>query len=85
MLESDLGHEDAMQIDLLPNLPPSGGYQKDLTANDVFSRYMFAYLLTDASAINVAKVLIDILTKHADLPTKLNNDKGTSFTSTISA
>ena len=25
--EWDLGPEDAMQIDLLPNLPPSGGYE----------------------------------------------------------
>ena len=34
----DLGPEDAMQIDLLPNLPPSGGYENVLTAIDVFSR-----------------------------------------------
>ena len=74
-----------MQIDLLPNLPPSGGYENVLTAIDVFSRYLFAYPLTDASAINVAKALIDILTKHAYLPTTLFTDKGTAFTSTIIA
>ena len=83
--EWDLGPEDAMQIDLLPNLPPSGGYENVLTAIDVFSRYLFAYPLTDASAINVAKALIDILTKHAYLPTTLITDKGTAFTSTIIA
>ena len=83
--EWDLGPEDAMQIDLLPNLPPSGGYEKVLTAIDVFSRYLFAYPLTDASAINVAKALIDIMTKHAYLPTTLITDKGTAFTSTIIA
>ena len=83
--EWDLGPEDAMQIDLLPNLPPSGGYENVLTAIDVFSRYLFAYPLTDASAINVAKVLIDIMTKHAYLPTTLITDKGTAFTSTIIA
>ena len=33
--EWDLGPEDAMQIDLLPNLPPSGGYENVLTAIDV--------------------------------------------------
>ena len=60
--EWDRGPEDAMQIDLLPNLPPSGGYENVLTAIDVFSRYLFAYPLTDASAINVAKALIDIMT-----------------------
>ena len=67
----DLGPEDAMQIDLLPKLPPSGGYENVLTAIDVFFRYMFAYPLPDASAINVAKVLIDINTKDSYLQTKV--------------
>ena len=83
--EWDLGPEDAMQIDLLPNLPPSGGFENVLTAIDIFSRYLFAYPLTDASVINVAKALIDIMTKHAYLPTTLITDKGTAFTSTIIA
>ena len=61
--ERDLGPEDAMQIDLLPNLPTSGGYQTIMTAIDVFSRYLFAYLLVEATASNTAKVLIDIMTK----------------------
>ena len=74
-----------MHIDLLPNLPPNGGHENVLTAFDVFSQYLFAYPLTDASAINVAKVLIDIMTKHAYLPTTLITDKGTAFTSTIFA
>ena len=72
-----------MQIDLLPNLPPSGGFENVLTAIDVFSRYLFAYTLTDASAINVAKALIDIMIKHSYLPTTFITDKGTEFTSTI--
>ena len=55
--EWDLGPEDAMQIDLLPNLPASGGYQTVMTAIDVFSRYLFAYPLTEATATNVAKVI----------------------------
>ena len=80
--ELDLGPEDAKQIALLSNIPPSGGYEKVLTAILVFSRYLFAYSLTDASAINVAEVIIDIMTKHAFLPTTLNTDKGTAFTST---
>ena len=83
--EWDLGPEDAMQIDLLPNLPPSGGFENVLTAIDVFSGYLFAYPFTDASAINVAKALIDIMTKNAYLPTTLITDKGTAFTSTIIA
>ena len=78
LLEWDLGPEDPMQIDLLPNLSPSG-YENVLTAIDVFSRYLFAFPFTDASAINVAKVIIDIITKHAYLPTTLITDKGTEF------
>ena len=69
--EWDLGPEDATQIDLLPNVPPSGGSENVLTAIDVFSRYLFAYPIMDASAINVAKVLVDVMTKHAKLPTTL--------------
>ena len=74
-----------MQIDLLPNLPPSGGYENVLTAIDAFSRYLFAYPLTEATATNVAKALIDIMTKHSYLPTTIITDKGTEFTSKIIA
>ena len=35
--------EDAMQIDLVPGLPPSGGYENIVIDMDVFSRYLFAY------------------------------------------
>ena len=35
--------EDAMQNHLVPDLPPSGGYENIVTAMDVFSRYSFAY------------------------------------------
>ena len=35
--------EYAMQIALLPELPPSGGSESIVTATDVFSRYLFAY------------------------------------------
>ena len=80
-----LGPKYAMQINLLLNLPSSGGYENVLRAIDVFSRYLFAYPLPDASAINVAKVIIGIMTKHAFLPTTLITDKRTAFTSTIIA
>ena len=81
--EWDLGPEDAMQIDLLPNLPTSGGHQTVMTAVDVFSRYFFAYLLIEATATSVAKVIIDIMTKHSYLPTILITDKESAFTSKI--
>ena len=74
-----------MQIDLLPNLPPSGEYENIITAMDVFSRYLFAYPVADASAANTAKVIIDIMTKHTYLPTTLITDKGSAFTSKLVA
>ena len=57
--EWDLGPEDAMQIDLLPNLPPSGGYEKLLTALDVFSRYLFAYPGTPPWTVNHPEFSMD--------------------------
>ena len=74
-----------MQIELLPNLPTSGGYQTVKTAIDVFSRYLFAYPLIEATATNVAKIILDIMTKHSYLPIALITDKGSEFTSTIMA
>ena len=72
-----------MQIDLVPRLPPSGGYENIVTAIDVFSRYLFAYPTSNQDAKTVAKVIINIMTKHAYLPTTLISDKGTAFTSTV--
>ena len=63
--------EDAIQIDLVPELPPSGGYENIVTAMDVFSRYLFAYPTANQDAKTIAKVLINIMTKHAYLPTTL--------------
>ena len=71
--------EDAIQIDLVPELPPSGGYENIVTAMDVFSRYLFAYPTANQDAKTIAKVLINIMTKHAYLPTTLISDKGTAF------
>ena len=56
-----------------------------MTAIDDFSRYLFAYPLTEATAANVAEVIIDIMTKHSYLPTTLITDKGSAYTSTIIA
>ena len=75
--------EDAMQIDVVPGLPPSGGYENIATAMDVFSRYLFAYPKSNQDATTTAKVIINIMTKHAYLPTTLISDKGTAFTSHV--
>ena len=53
-----------MQIDLIPVLPINGGYQTVMTAMDVFSRYLFAYPLVEATASKTAKILIDIMTNR---------------------
>ena len=75
--------EDDMQIDLVPKLPPSGGYENIVTAMDVFSRYFFAYLTSNQDATAIAKVIINIMTKHAYLPTTLILGEGTAFTSHV--
>ena len=54
--------EDAMQIDLVPELPPSEGYENIVTAMDVFSRYLFAYPTSNQDAKTIAKVVINIMT-----------------------
>ena len=75
--------KDAMQIDLVAELPPTGGYENIVTAMGVFSRYLFAYPTSNQDAKTIAKVLINILTKHAYLPTTLISDKGTAFMSHV--
>ena len=75
--------EDAMQIDLVPGLPPSGGFENIVTAMDVFSRYLFAYPTSNQDAKTSAKVIINIMTKHAYLTTTLISDKGTAFMSHV--
>ena len=72
-----------MQIDLVPGLPPSGGNENLVTAIDVFSRYLFVYPTSNQDAKTVPKVIINIMTKHAYLPTTLFSDKGTAFTSHV--
>ena len=74
-----------MQNDLLPNLPPGGGYEKVITAMNVFSSHLFAYPVTDASATITAKVIYDTLTKHTVLPTTFVTDEGTASTTKLMA
>ena len=72
-----------MQIDLVPELPPSGGYTNNVTAMDLFSRYLFAYPTSNQDAKTIAKVLINIMTIHAYLPTTLISGEGTAFMSNV--
>ena len=66
-------------MDILPNLPPSGGYDHIITAKDVFSKYLFAYPVTRITATEVSRVMMDILCKHKYLPTTIITDIGTQF------
>ena len=72
-----------MQIDLVPGLPPSGGYENIVTAMDVFSRYLFAYRISTQDGTTIAKVIFNNMTKHVYLRTTLISDKGTAFTSHV--
>ena len=75
--------EDAMQSDLVPELPPSGGYENIITAMDVFYRYLFACSTSSQDAKTKARVIINILTKHAYLPTTIISDGGSVFMSRV--
>ena len=43
-MENVTAPEDALRINLVPELPPFGGYEDIVTAMDVFSRYLFAHV-----------------------------------------
>ena len=75
--------EDAMQIDLVPELSPAGGYENIVTAMDVFSRYLIAYPSSSRDAKTKARVIINIITKHAYLPTTIISDRGSVFMSQV--
>ena len=75
--------EDAMQIDLVPGLRPSGGFENIVTAMDVSYRCSFAYPTSKQDAETIAKVIFNIMTKHAYIPTTLISDKGTAFMSHV--
>ena len=75
--------EDAMQIDLVPGLPPSGDFENIVTAMGMFSRYLFAYPTSNQDPTTIAKVIINIMIKHAYTPTTLISDEGTAFMSHV--
>ena len=66
-------------------LPVAAPRHLEMTSIDVFPRYKFAYPLIEATSANVAKVLIEIMTKHSNEPTTLITDKRSAFTLIIVA
>ena len=75
--------EEAIKIDLVPELPPPVGYEDIVTAMDVYSRYILAYPTSNRDAKKSAQVSNFIMTKHAYLPTALISDKGSGFTTHV--
>ena len=73
---------DMMQIDLIGPLQ-SPIYKYALTGIDVFSKYLFAVPLTNASADTVARELVKIFFNHSYIPTTIVSDLGTTFTSSL--
>ena len=57
-----------MQTDLWSELPPSGGYENNIIAVGVYLRYAFNYPVSNPTAVNTTKVILEILTRHAYLP-----------------
>ena len=54
-----------------------------MTAMDVLSRYLFAYPTPNQDAKTIAKVITNIMSNHAYLPTTFISDKGTAFMSHV--
>ena len=80
--EHVLGPEDILEFDILPN---SAGYQNIVTKIDVFSRYLFAYPTQIATAKTIGQCIVDVMTRHAFLPTLILSDKGSQFRSEVFA
>ena len=72
-----------MPIDLQTELLPSWGYEISISALELFQiRRQLAQSITP-TAVNIAKVNIDIKTGHAYLPTLNITDKVSVFVSHI--
>ena len=88
--EHVLGPEDILEIDILANLPNSAEYQNIVTMIDVFSRYLFAYRwirypTQNSTARTIGRCILDVMTRHAYLPTLILSDKGSQFRSEVVA
>ena len=75
--------ENILEVDILPNLSNSAIYQSIVTMIDVFSRYLIAYATQNATAKTVGQGIVDVMTRHAYLPTLILLDKGSQIRSEI--
>ena len=83
--EHVLGPEDILEIDILPNLPNSAGYQNILVVIDVFSRYLFVHPTQNVTGKPIGRCIVDVMTGHAYLPTLILSDKGSQCRSEVGA
>ena len=83
--ENVLGPEDILEIDILPNLPNSAGYQNIVAMIDVISRHLFAYTTQNTTAKTIGRCIVEVMTRHAFLPTLILSDKGSQFRSEVVA
>ena len=83
--EDVLGPKDILEIDILPNLPNSAGYQNIVSMIDVFSRYLFAYPTQNATALTIGRCIVDVMTRHALSLTLILLDEGSQFRSEVVA
>ena len=72
-----------MQNDLVPELPPSGGFENIVTAMEMFSRCLFACPTSSQDLKTIVKIIINIMTTHAYLPLTVISDKCTAFMSQV--
>ena len=61
------------------------GTERLVTMIDVFSRYFFAYPTQNVTAKTIGQCRVDVMTRHAYLPTLILSDKGSQFRSEIVA
>ena len=83
--EHVLGPEDILENDILSNLPNYAGNQSIVTMTDVFSRYLFAYLTQNVTSKTIGRFIVQVMARHAYLPTLIPSDKGSKFQSEVVA
>ena len=73
-----------MQINIIPNLPQSGAWEKINAAMEVFFFcYLVAYFIIKAVIKSVSRVVVDLMTNYTFLTTYIVSDKGSHFTSAV--
>ena len=77
------GPEHLMKINPAGQFPPSNGFTHNHTAEDVFSRYIFAILLRRSDALSTVKGLVSISTRPEYVSAAILTDKGTVFTAKL--